>query len=105
MRAVSEALHNDWRPAGTGRRDERKYRINTSTIPGPLDGAGFRGRTAAVPWQRPYDPLACKCCGSSLYGRRVSEQHRQTSRGIAVVVETFRCRCGRGRHIKREAVA
>jgi hypothetical protein len=69
-----------------------------------LERNDYRGRTAAVPWQRPHDPLDCKRCGSSPYGRREGVR-RMTTRGAAVVVDVFRCRCGKGRHIKREAVA
>ena len=68
------------------------------------DGTDFRGRTAAVPWQRPHDPLECKRCGSSLAGRREAVR-RDSTKGIRFVTEIFRCRCGRGRHVQREVVA
>lgn len=64
----------------------------------------YLGRTATVPWQRPYDPLACKGFGSSLHGRREGVR-RDTTNGIRLVTEVFRCRCGRGRHVRREVVA
>ena len=69
-----------------------------------FDGCEYLGRTAAVPWQRPHDPLACKVCGSSLHGRR-EVVRRDTSKGIRYMTEIFRCRCGRGRHVKREVAA
>ena len=70
-----------------------------------LDDSPYRGSTSAVPWQRPYDSLSCRRCGSSLTGRREGVRHNTTARGVAVVVEVFRCRCGRGRHIRREVPA
>jgi hypothetical protein len=65
------------------------------------DGTDYFGRTSSPPWQRPYDALECRRCGSSLAGRREAVR-RDTTRGIRFVTEIFRCRCGRGRHIKRE---
>lgn len=64
----------------------------------------FEGRTSRPPWRSPHDTLDCRGCGSSLVGRREAVRH-QTTRGIRYVVETFRCRCGRGRQIKREVAA
>ncbi len=64
----------------------------------------YRGTTSSPPWRRPHDPLACKGCGSSLYGRREAVRG-DTSKGIATVVEVFRCRCGRGRRVKLEVAA
>ena len=69
-----------------------------------FDGSEYLGRTAAVPWQPPHDPLECRGCGSSLAGRREAVR-RQTTRGLCLVVEVFRCRCGRGRHVRREVAA
>jgi len=68
-----------------------------------LDDSPWGGRTSPPPWRRPYDPLDCKRCGSSLIGRR-EEVRCRTTRGVAVVVEVFRCRCGRGRRIQRQQV-
>ena len=64
----------------------------------------YSGRTSTPPWRRPHDPLACRRCGSSLTGQREAAR-RSTTRGMAVVVDVFRCRCGRGRHVKREVAA
>jgi hypothetical protein len=69
-----------------------------------LDDSPFGGRTSAVPWEGPRPSLECKRCGSSLVGRREAVK-RQTTRGIQLVVETFRCRCGRGRRIQRQGAA
>jgi hypothetical protein len=41
---------------------------------------------------------SCRGCGSSLAGRRES-----TSAGVRYVVDVYRCRCGRGRHVRRLA--
>jgi hypothetical protein len=68
-----------------------------------IDNTDYLGRTSAPAWRQPHDPLSCRHCGSSLHGRRASEQYRQTSLGIAVVIEVFRCRCQRERRIEREA--
>jgi hypothetical protein len=69
-----------------------------------IDSTDYCGRTSTPPWRRPYDPLACRGCGSSLVGRREAVR-QQTTRGLCFVVDVFRCRCGRGRHIKREVAA
>jgi hypothetical protein len=78
--------------------------MRTSTVAHHLDTADYYGRTSARPWQKPYDELSCRGCGSSLVGRRIGVK-RDTSRGIATVVETFKCRCLRERRIKREVAA
>lgn len=62
-----------------------------------IDATEYLGGTSAVPWQRPYDDLSCRGCGSSLVGRREA-MRRDTTEGIRFVTEIFRCRCGRGRH-------
>jgi hypothetical protein len=67
-------------------------------------GNDYRGRTSTPAWRLPHDALECRGCGSSLVGRREAVW-RDTSRGIALVVETFRCRCGRGRRVERQEVA
>jgi hypothetical protein len=69
-----------------------------------LDGSEFAGRTSAVPWTGPLDSLECKRCGSSLAGRREAVQ-KITTRGVCLVREIFRCRCGRGRWIERQEAA
>ena len=68
------------------------------------DVSPFLGRTSTPPWRPPHDPLTCRGCGSSLAGRREAVR-RDTTKGIQWVTEVFRCRCGRGRHVKREVIA
>jgi len=69
-----------------------------------LNDRPYGGRTSSPPWRRPYDPLECRGCGSSLVGRREAVR-QQTTRGIRFVTEVFRCKCGKGRHIRREVAA
>jgi len=69
-----------------------------------LEDTPYEGRTSALPWGVELPTLECHHCGSSLAGRREAVR-RQTTQGIRYVVEVFRCRCGRGRHVKREAAA
>jgi hypothetical protein len=66
-----------------------------------LQDTEYLGRTSAPPWTGPRPSLECKRCGSSLAGRREAVE-RQTTRGMCLVREIFRCRCGRGRWIDRE---
>jgi hypothetical protein len=61
----------------------------------------YRGRTSTPPWRLPHDTLECRGCGSSLVGRREAVR-QQTTRGLCFVVDVFRCKCGKGRHIRRE---
>ena len=75
-----------------------------STVANRMDDAEFFGKTSTPPWQKPYDELTCRGCGSSLVGRRTGMK-RDTSKGIALVVETFKCRCERERRIRREVAA
>jgi hypothetical protein len=63
-----------------------------------LDEAEFYGRTSTPAGRAPHPALECSRCGSSLAGRRVT-----VARARGLLVETFRCRCGRGRHVRREA--
>ncbi len=69
-----------------------------------LNDNPYRGTTSSPPWQGPLPSLDCTRCGSSLAGRREAVRH-QTTRGVCLVVEMFRCRCGRGRRIRREVAA
>ena len=71
-----------------------------TTVHRALDDLPFEGRTSAVPWTGPQDTLECKQCGSSLTGRR--EAVKVTTRGVCLVREIFRCRCGRGRWVERQ---
>jgi hypothetical protein len=65
------------------------------------EGSAYHGQTSSRPWRLPHDTLDCKRCGSSLHGRREAVRG-DTTKGIRFVTEIFRCRCGRGRHVKRE---
>ena len=64
----------------------------------------YFGNTSSAPWSAAAPALECSRCGSSLAGRREAVRH-QTTRGVYLVVETFRCRCGRGRRVKREVAS
>jgi len=75
-----------------------------STVPHALDGLEFYGKTSAAAWGGPAPPLECSRCGSSLAGRREAVK-RTTTRGVCLVVESFKCRCGRGRRVERQEVA
>jgi hypothetical protein len=69
-----------------------------------LNDTAYRGRVSPPAWTCEPPSLNCQRCGSSLAGRREASR-QQTTQGIRYVVEVFRCRCGRGRHLKREAAA
>jgi hypothetical protein len=69
-----------------------------------LHDTPFEGRTSALPWEGPRPTLECKRCGSSLAGRREAVA-TATTRGVCLVRETFRCKCGRGRWVERQEVA
>ena len=43
----------------------------------------------------------CRHCGSSLAGR-LEDQAVRTVGGTRMAVDTFRCRCGHGRQVRRE---
>jgi hypothetical protein len=73
----------------------------THTVHRALDDLPFEGRTSAVPWTGPLPPLECKRCGSNLAGRREAVE-QITTRGVCLVREIFRCRCGRGRWVERQ---
>jgi hypothetical protein len=69
-----------------------------------LDGSEYLGRTSSPLWRGPQDSLECRRCGSSLTGRREAVQ-KVTTRGVCLVREVFRCKCGRGRWIERQEVS
>jgi hypothetical protein len=66
-----------------------------------IEGTDFRGRTSSLPWRLPQGNLDCTRCGSSLAGRR-QKVRWSTVGGATYEIESYRCRCGRGRHIRRE---
>jgi len=64
-----------------------------------LNSTEFFGNTS-----RPGTSLSidnsCQRCGSSLHKRRETVERRVIG-GTDFIVERFRCRCGRGRHVRR----
>jgi hypothetical protein len=69
-----------------------------------LDATPFGGRTSPPPWRLPQERLECSSCGSSLAGRRQTVR-TATIAGTTFEVDGYRCRCGRGRHVRREVAA
>ena len=75
----------------------------THTVPGPLDGSEYRGKTTkggftVLEGGRSYP--TCRHCGTSLYGRRESRKVR-TIGGRRMTVEKFRCPGGHGLEVRR----
>jgi RNase P subunit RPR2 len=73
-----------------------------TTVPGPLDGADFRGRTksfTALPGGKSWP--TCRKCGSTLYPSRRESARARTIGGSRLNVEKYGCRCGRGREVRR----
>jgi hypothetical protein len=62
-----------------------------------LQDTTYLGTTSSALWRGPQGTLG----SSSLTGRR-EKVWQATTAGIAHVTETFRCRCGAGRHVQRE---
>ena len=72
------------------------------TVPGPLDGAEFAGRSksfAVLPGGTSWP--TCKSCGSTLYPSRREGCKVRTIGGSRLNVEKYRCRCGTGREVPR----
>ena len=67
----------------------------------PINDSPYAGSTSPMPWRLRQPRLECLRCGSSLTGRRRSVR-RITTQGVAFVIETFRCPCGRGRRVERQ---
>ena len=75
------------------------------TVPGPLDGAEFRGKTRSftvLPGGKSWP--TCKACGSSLYGRR-ERVYQRTIGGQRMSVELYRCSCATGQEVRRSLEA
>jgi hypothetical protein len=70
------------------------------TVPGPLDGADFRGKVSTPPTNREAEPRECLHCGSQLAGRY---QGVRFIGGTAQRVWT--CPCGHDRWIPMEVAA
>ena len=75
------------------------------TLPGPLDGADFTGKTSSVTTL----PRAvgswptCRHCGSTIYPSRFEGAKVRTVGCAELTVEKYRCRCGRGQEVRRSA--
>jgi hypothetical protein len=69
-----------------------------------LEDTNYFEATSSPPWGRPRYDTGCRRCGSRLAGRR-EKVRRETTAGVRYVVETFRCRCGADRRIRREVVS
>lgn len=67
-----------------------------------LNDTPFAGVSRSVAHYRSAKPprAECRICGSSLAGRRV-KVHERTIAGVRYLVETYRCRGGHGREIRR----
>jgi hypothetical protein len=75
------------------------------TLPGPLDGADFTGKTRSITTL----PRAvgswptCEGCGSTLYPSRLEVTRVRVIGGSTLNVEKYRCRCGVGHEVRRAA--
>jgi hypothetical protein len=68
-----------------------------------LDDSPFLGSTSR-PGTASFTRYSCLRCGSSLAKRR-ERSLREAVGGVTYLIETYRCRCGRGRHVRREVSA
>ncbi len=76
------------------------------TVPGPLDGAEFRGKTKSFTVHEGGGSWpTCRHCGSTLYPSRRESSNVRTIGGSRLNVETYRCRCGTGRQVRRTVEA
>jgi hypothetical protein len=64
-----------------------------------LNDSDFCGNTSR-PGTATFVDNSCRGCGSSLAGRKEGVRERIIS-GVRFQVELFRCRCGRGRELRR----
>ena len=72
------------------------------TVPGPLDGSGFAGKTESftvLPGGRSW-PM-CTRCGSTLWPSRREGSTVRTFGGSRRNVDKYRCRCGKGHEVRR----
>jgi hypothetical protein len=73
-----------------------------TTVPGPLDGADFRGKTRSftvLPGGGGWP--TCRHCGSTIYPERFESSVVHTIGGSRLTVETYRCKCGKGHQVRR----
>jgi hypothetical protein len=71
-----------------------------ATVPGPLDGADFRGKISKPPTNREAGPRDCRHCGSQLAGRYVGVRFMGRR-----AVRVWACPCGHERWLDVEAAA
>jgi hypothetical protein len=72
------------------------------TLPGPLDGAGFRGKSRSLtvlPGGASWE--TCRNCGSTLHPSRRESSKVRTIVGAALNVDTYRCKCSTGCQVHR----
>ena len=69
------------------------------TVPGPLDGADFRGKVSTPPTNRS-EPTDCRHCGSQLGGPYVGVRFMGRR-----AVRVWACPCGHERRLEVEAAA
>jgi hypothetical protein len=74
------------------------------TVPGPLDGADFAGKSRSFTVLRGGESWpTCKSCGSTLYPSRRKGSKVRTIGGSRLSVDVYRCGCGRGHEVRRAA--
>jgi hypothetical protein len=72
------------------------------TVPGPLDGADFGGKTKSftvLPGGKSWP--TCGSCGSTFYPSRRQGSKARVIGGSRLNVEKYRCRCGKGHEVRR----
>jgi hypothetical protein len=78
--------------------------MSRSTVPGPLDGADFLGKTRSFTVLRGGGSWpTCRVCGSTLYPSRRKTSKVRTIGGSRLSVDKYLCRCGVGREVRRAA--
>ena len=76
------------------------------TVPGPLDGSEFAGKSKSLTVLRGGGSWpTCRVCGSTLYPSRPKGSKLRTIGGSRLNVERYVCRCGTGREVRRELAA
>jgi hypothetical protein len=72
------------------------------TVPGPLDGTEFAGKTKSFTVLRGGGSWpTCRVCGSTLYPSRRKGSKVRTIGGSRLSVDRYVCRCGTGREVRR----
>ena len=65
-----------------------------------LKDSPFYGRTSTPAVEVERTRPECLRCGSALAGRRQAVRW-STVAGVTIRIDVYRCRCGRGRHLRR----